>query len=95
MPSREVSGEGLQASVQRCGAQHQTLSPRLHSHSKAGDSAAASRREVAVRRGRGGEGFLSRIQRPGHLSHSVNKTENISTIPPHVWSKVRESGGTA
>lgn len=58
MPGREVSAEGLQVSVRRCGAQHQTLSQRLYSSPKAVDSTGAVRSEVAV----------SEVQRWGELS---------------------------
>lgn len=60
MPGREVSAEGLQASVQRCGTQHQTLSPRLYSSPKAVDSTGAFRSEVALPEVQRWESFLSR-----------------------------------
>lgn len=58
MPSREVSAEGLQASVWCCCAQHQTLSPRLYSSSKAVDSPGAF----------GSEGAVLEVQGWGELS---------------------------
>lgn len=64
MPGREVSAEGLQVSVRRCGAQHQTLSPRLYSSPKAEDSTGAFRSEVAV----------LEVQRWGELSLQESMT---------------------